>query len=290
MKAPSGRPPPKALATVITSGVTPQFWQANHRPERPIPPCTSSHMSKAPRSVHSSRRPGRKPSDGIRTPPSPWTGSTITAAVSSPTASAAASRSSKGAKRTGSSSGSKGLRHSCFQVTESAPKVRPWNDRSKATKPGRPVYLRASFRAPSVASVPVLVRKAVSRPPGVTDASRRAISTCGGRVNRPYTSTWAKRPACRRTASTTAGWQCPTLETAIPEIMSNRMRPSAVLRRHPAASTITVSLTPGTVWHRYSTKSARQRSASSSVIAGRLSSCPATVSPSSRRQSASALP
>ncbi len=48
MHAPSGRPPPSPLASVITSGVMPACWKANQLPSRPTPVCTSSSTSSAP--------------------------------------------------------------------------------------------------------------------------------------------------------------------------------------------------------------------------------------------------
>src|SRR2546423_1288483 len=42
--APIGTPPPRPLASVITSGVMPACWWANHRPVRPSPVWTSSRI------------------------------------------------------------------------------------------------------------------------------------------------------------------------------------------------------------------------------------------------------
>ena len=53
----SGTPLPSALAMVTTSGRTPKCWKPNHRPVRPSPVCTSSTMSRIPRSSHSARTP-----------------------------------------------------------------------------------------------------------------------------------------------------------------------------------------------------------------------------------------
>ena len=51
MQAPMGRPPPRPLASVTTSGTTPTVWWANQAPVRPMPVCTSSSTSSAPRSA-----------------------------------------------------------------------------------------------------------------------------------------------------------------------------------------------------------------------------------------------
>ena len=57
--APKGKPPPIGLARAMMSGTTSSCWCANQRPVRPIPLCTSSKMSRQPRSSHSRRNPAR---------------------------------------------------------------------------------------------------------------------------------------------------------------------------------------------------------------------------------------
>jgi hypothetical protein len=52
--APSGKPPPMPLATIMMSGVTPAHSCANSRPVRPMPHCTSSRISSVP--VHRTGR------------------------------------------------------------------------------------------------------------------------------------------------------------------------------------------------------------------------------------------
>ena len=49
--APIGMPPPRPLARVITSGTMPDRWCASQLPVRPMPVCTSSITSSAPRSA-----------------------------------------------------------------------------------------------------------------------------------------------------------------------------------------------------------------------------------------------
>ena len=46
--APSGRPPPRPLASVITSGTMVECWWANQAPVRPMPVCTSSTIIMTP--------------------------------------------------------------------------------------------------------------------------------------------------------------------------------------------------------------------------------------------------
>src|SRR5437870_2406577 len=79
--APIGRPPARGFASVRISGTTPVCSWANSVPVRPRPHCTSSKITATPRESHNSRtNPSHSASSG-RTPPSPCTGSTMTAAV-----------------------------------------------------------------------------------------------------------------------------------------------------------------------------------------------------------------
>ena len=55
MHAPIGRPPPRPFASVTTSGTIPAAWWANQAPVRPMPVCTSSSTSSAPRAAVISR-------------------------------------------------------------------------------------------------------------------------------------------------------------------------------------------------------------------------------------------
>ena len=60
--APIGKPPPRPLARVTMSGVTPWplgSWWANQAPVRPMPVWTSSSHSSAPWSSQSSRAAAR---------------------------------------------------------------------------------------------------------------------------------------------------------------------------------------------------------------------------------------
>ena len=62
-------------------------------------------------------------------------------------------------------------------MTDSAPSVRPWNEPSRATIPGRPVALRAHLSAASTASAPELQKNA-DAPPKRAE-SRSASSAIG---------------------------------------------------------------------------------------------------------------
>lgn len=57
--APIGTPPPRPLASVITSGVTPSCSWPHQRPVRPVPVWTSSKISSTPAASQASRSPRR---------------------------------------------------------------------------------------------------------------------------------------------------------------------------------------------------------------------------------------
>ena len=71
------------------------------------------------------------------------------------------------------------MRFAGWPVTESAPSVRPWKEPSRATKPLRPVALRAHLSADSIASAPELQKNA-SAPPKRSESL--AASSCIGSV------------------------------------------------------------------------------------------------------------
>ena len=88
------------------SGFTPECSQAKNRPVLQKPVCTSSTISSAPCASQMSRTAVKNPASPIRTPPSPCTISTITAAVSSPTAARSLSALLNGTNSNPSSRGS----------------------------------------------------------------------------------------------------------------------------------------------------------------------------------------
>ena len=74
------------LAVVIRSGTTCSCSQANQSPVRQNPVWISSAMNRMPWLAHHSATRARNPGAGTTKPPSPWIGSTSTAAqLSSPT-------------------------------------------------------------------------------------------------------------------------------------------------------------------------------------------------------------
>src|SRR5436309_3694929 len=108
---PIGSPPPSGFASVYISGTTPEGSAANSVPVRPRPHCTSSKINAVPVSLHRFRKKTRNSSATLRTPPSPCTGSMMTAAVRSfVIARVAASMSPSGMICTPPSSGSNGRR------------------------------------------------------------------------------------------------------------------------------------------------------------------------------------
>ena len=183
------------------SGTTPECWNANIFPVRPRPHWISSKTRSAPRSRQMASRPFRNSGVAGRIPPSPCTGSIITAAVLSLTAAATAARSFRGTKRTPGTSGSKGSRYLAVHVVESAPMDRPWNECSKTTYSIRPCSLpirRANFIAPSHASVPEFVKKTFE---GKARRTSRSASALPGSVWKRLLA-WMRVSACFLMAAT----------------------------------------------------------------------------------------
>ncbi len=78
-----GKPAPSALAVVMMSGATPQCSMANHLPVRPMPVWISSPMSRMPCFSQIFLILPMYSGGGTMKPPSPCTGSAMTAATSS---------------------------------------------------------------------------------------------------------------------------------------------------------------------------------------------------------------
>ncbi len=80
---PTDMPLPMPLAKVTMSGGP--FWACACQPQkwspvRPQPVCTSSAIHSTPRRCSTSRKAAYRPSGGEVNPPTPWTGSAISAA------------------------------------------------------------------------------------------------------------------------------------------------------------------------------------------------------------------
>ena len=182
--APTGRPPPSALAAVSTSGRTGSCSYAHRVPVLPIPHWTSSKTSAAPTASHASRAATRTSSAIGKMPASPWIGSIITAAVRSLTAARRAAGSSRGTETKPRGRGPKRSSRASRGVAASAPSVRPWKAPSSVTISGASIprawaRLRTSLIAPSLASAPELHRN--TRPPRLDSASR-SLSRIAGPV------------------------------------------------------------------------------------------------------------
>ena len=74
-------PEPIALPTVTRSGVQPNDWKWNGRPVRPRPHWISSAISSVPVAFVTRAIAAANSGDSGRTPPSPWIGSAMIAAV-----------------------------------------------------------------------------------------------------------------------------------------------------------------------------------------------------------------
>ena len=106
-------------------------------------------------------------------PPSPCTGSRITAATSSSTGSGPP----RGATLNPGTSGAKGACFDSCGVADSAPIVRPWKAPSSTTKRPPGLRRRASLIAHSIASAPELQKNTL--PPSEASASLLASRIAG---------------------------------------------------------------------------------------------------------------
>src|SRR5262249_15935507 len=203
-----------------------------------MPVWISSKTSRAPAASQASRAAAIVSSPITCTPVSPWIGSSMTAAVRSPTPAPRAAPSFRGTGRNPGRYGAKLSLVASSGVAESDPMVRPWKAPSSTTISGSEIpracaCFRTSLIAHSLASVPELQRNA--RPPRLDSQSLAASRTppplrysFEGGVNVP---TWS------RTAWTTAGWQCPTEQTEIPARKSRYRLPSDSQRYAPSPLT-----------------------------------------------------
>src|SRR5712691_8741730 len=226
--APIGTPPPRPFARVITSGVMPACWWANHRPVRPRPVWTSSRMSKRFWLSHHSRTRSRYPGAAGTIPISPITGSSITATVLSVVACSIAATSLYSTWTKPGGSGLNGSEYLCWPPAVTAASVRPWNEPvvvmiSKAPSRFRVPHLRAILIADSFASAPELQKK--TRDGNDSSTNRWASSTCGCVKYR--LEVWMRVFACAVTAATTSGCECLSRFTAMPATRSRYSRPES---------------------------------------------------------------
>ena len=103
-------PDPIALPTVTRSGVHPNDWKWNGQPVRPSPHWISSAINRVPVFLVTRAIAAANSGESGRTPPSPWIGSAITAAVWSVTAASSAPMSSGDTNVTPGISGPNGSR------------------------------------------------------------------------------------------------------------------------------------------------------------------------------------
>ena len=128
---------------------------------------------------------------------------------------ASASASSRGDRAKPGTSGANGACLASCGVAESAPSVRPWKARSRTTisRPSTPRRARAAgeLDRASFASAPELQKK--TRPPSETRRAARPAAS-PARCRRGSTTCIERRRPARATASTTAGWQWPSVVDA----------------------------------------------------------------------------
>ena len=166
--APIGQPAAEALRERDDVGhARPAATLRASCPARPMPDCTSSTTRSAPARRRSRGRRRGSPAGGTTTPPSPWTGSRMTAAVRSVDGGAQRLDVAVRARTsTGPGSGSNGARLAGVPVTDSAPSVRPWNPpsvRHDLAARGPACCLRTILSAASLAVAPSWQRNTRAR-------------------------------------------------------------------------------------------------------------------------------
>jgi hypothetical protein len=237
--APAGKPPATPLATVSRSGTTSARCAAKGQPVRPMPHCTSSRINRTPAARVSSRAARSHSTPTSTAPPTPCTGSTMSAATSlarrASSAAASAPASWRGRNVTGNGACGNACHFAEPQVTAPAAAVRPWKLPSSASTRVRPVWRKAILSAFSLASAPLLTRKTRSSPAGAKPARRAAACS---RTASGSTLLWKSSAcACSASAARSRGWACPRSATAWPPQRSSTRRPSASKSQTPSPRT-----------------------------------------------------
>ena len=98
--------------------------------------------------------------------------------------------------------------------------VRPWKLPSVAITSVRPVALRASLTAASLASAPLLVKNTRVSPGGRMPARSSSSLARAGEYVSPESGFWMMRAPCSVSARTMAGWACPMEVTPQPAVRS----------------------------------------------------------------------
>ena len=91
----------------------------------------------------------------------------------------------------------------------------------------RPVALRASLTAASLASAPLLVKKTRVSPGGRMPARSSSSLARAGEYVSPESGFWMMRAPCSVSARTMTGWACPIVVTPQPAVRSRYRRPSS---------------------------------------------------------------
>ena len=123
-------------------------------------------------------------------------------------------------------------------VAETMLMVRPWKLPSVAMTSARPVALRASLTAASLASAPLLVKKTRVRPGGRIPARSWSSLARAGEYVSPESGFWMMRAPCSASARTITGWACPMEVTPQPAVRSRYRRPSSSHTHTPSPRSI----------------------------------------------------
>src|SRR5450759_923452 len=116
--------------------------------------------------------------------------------------------------------------------------VRPWKLPSIATTSSRPVTLRASFTAASLASAPLLVKKTRVRPAGRISARSARRRARAGEYVRPESGFWRIRAPCSASAAWMTGCAWPIEVTPQPAVRSRYLSPSSSPTSTPSPRSI----------------------------------------------------
>src|SRR6266568_4827821 len=172
-------------------------------------------------------------------PPSPWIGSTRTAAVRLSIALSSALRSLKATYLKPPGSGSKPWWYFSCAVAVTVASVRPWKPprmlmmSPRSLEPCSLAHLRASLMAVSLASAPEFEKKTRS----AKECSQRRAASCACCGMWKRLETWTRVAACSRSVPTTFGWQWPSAVTAMPPVKSRYSLPSESQTRVPSPRT-----------------------------------------------------
>ena len=212
-RAPPGMPPATTFASAVRSGVTPISACAPPGDQRK-PVTTSSNTTSVPWARAAAAIAATRAGASGTAPQAAPVGSRITQATSPPASSASSAPSTNGSTtvRSGLGGDPTGAAGSTGSATPGlASSCQPWKWPASLSTRLRAVKPRATRSASSVASVPLDVKR--TRSALGTSATMRSAQSASSSLLAPRCM---PSPACRRTASTTAGCEWPATSAPWP--------------------------------------------------------------------------